>query len=202
MEKINIENYITNKKGIGWIVLLGWIPFLNVFLAIFLVAAYPSFSVGIRRTPFFRISKNKTLGDASFWGIFYMGITLIYIILTVLFIDYLKTLHFWTYLSVPLATFIIVIYLITYNMLYKNYIIYVNDFLNEIMLRGKPDESNNQPVTFKGGFRKDTKIYSMLEDLKRNNIIKTEKSNNRNEKIISFTPEFQQQMSTNITYQL
>ncbi|MDL2290444.1 hypothetical protein LJB95_03470 [Paludibacteraceae bacterium OttesenSCG-928-F17] len=193
MKKIKIEELnLPKKKGIGWIVLLGWIPIINIFLAIFLISTYPFFLVGLRRTPYFRISKNKTLGNASLWGIIYLGITFIYIILAVLFFDLLILHQFWMLLFTPIVTFLAAIYFITYNIRYKNNIQYVDSFINDVMIKAQSDSSYNSLVTFKEGNNKGTKTNAMLEDLKRNNIIKVEKSNKRKEKIISFTPEFQQ----------
>lgn len=189
MKEIKIEDInLSNKKGIGWIVILGLIPYIGlVYILLFVMFSGGIFGVRLRRMPVFVISNNKRLGSAKFWGIIFLVLAIIYTVLLILFFDYT-----FSNILFPLSCLIMGFYLITYSVRYNNYIQYINSFLNNFMLKERQSDNFDFRVILKRKEKIDERLEFMLEDLKRNDIITLSKGKNSKEKIISFTPEFQE----------
>lgn len=193
MKTIKIEDInLLNKKGIWWIIILGLFPVFGPLIGFAIFIVIQAFGIRLTHTPFFCECNNKSLGSARSWGIFFLIITAVYAILIGVFIDHFLILPLRIFILLPLFTLVIGLYLFTYGKRYNNYIRYVNSFLNDVMMKNQLNNHLDSQVILK---KKDRKVKDMLKDLQRNNILKIEDRENSDEKMISFTPEFQKILS-------
>lgn len=74
IEKVHIEN----KKGLGWTIALGWIPFVNLFVAfpaLMRAFGFPK----LRNSPKFWITDETHFGNALVWSVPYILFTVIWL---------------------------------------------------------------------------------------------------------------------------
>ena len=175
---------------------MGWIPLINITLIFF---ASIRGQHQINRVPYLWDS-----GNVAFWGVFYVLLSVFYTIVFVFFPEnlpnFLGANHnlsslIWliSFFSAPL--FGIGAYLIHYNKSYKEYLAFVNNFLNSIMLKNQQGRSFDSLVYLNDPKKTNVandETVAMLDDLKANNILTIEEDKVNNRKIIVFTREFQQ----------
>ena len=193
MKKFKIEELnLPNKKGIGWIALLGWIPIINFFYMVFLWIIQMRGRVKINKTPYLLIN-GKKFGNAKLWGIIYTTITLLYISILIIYTKNLLAITQMDILGVIifiiLPVFGITLFLFDYQKTYKFYTKQVDSFIEKMIV--ETNNSSSKTIIDVGNMR----IKSMMDDLKNNKIIEVEQSEIQDKVLVSFTPEFQQQIS-------
>jgi len=211
MTNINIEtlNFI-KKRGFWWIIILGCIPFFNLLVLLFIIFWYIVIipKIVLRQVPFFLAFKHRNIGKISHFGIFFLLLTAFYTAIIVFFPEKIPAVIAAVR---PIVAFIIKfgifafplfmtgIALFVYNQHYKEYIEFINSFLNNIMLRHQQAGSFNSPVFFNAAMHTDETTKLMLDDLERNKIITLEDGPESYRKAILFTDDFQKVLSARNT---
>jgi hypothetical protein len=152
------------------------------------------------------VSEYRSIGKISRFGFFFLLLTAFYTAIIVFFPEIIPA----TITAVrPIIAFIIKfgifafplfmtgIALFVYNQHYKEYIEFVNSFLNNIMLRHQHSGSFNSPVFLNATatVEADQTTVQMLDDLEKNNIIRLEDDTESYRKAIYFTDDFQEVLS-------
>ena len=200
---MNIEalNFI-KKRSFLCLIIWGCIPIFNLALLVFIIIWYIVIipKVRLRQLPFLLVFKHKNVGKISHFGFFFLFLTVFYTVMIVFFPEKFPAV---IETAKPLITFIIQfcifafplfmtgIALFVYNQHYREYIGFVNSFLNNIMMRNQQAGSFNSPVYFNAVMDTDETTKLMLEDLEKNNIIRLEDDTASYRKAIFFTADFQ-----------
>jgi len=199
MNNINIVDLnFTKKQGFWWLIILGCIPIFNILSALFILIYYivVTSRVMLRQVPFFVAFKRKNIGKISYFGYFFLFLTIASIIFITFFPEIIFTVirpvRLWIIYAVfALPLFVTAMALFIYSLHYKEYIEFVNNFLNNIMLRNQQSGSFNSPVFLNATVETDPITKFMLEDLEKNNIIHLEDDTETFRRAIYFTPDFQ-----------
>jgi hypothetical protein len=205
MTNIKIEelNFI-KTKGFWWVIAFGWIPIVNLLL-IFSVFSWKIFGLTsdkINRAPFLLVFSNKKIDNTSFWGILYLvfaGLLTVGFAFAFVFVfEYRELLHFWLFVVfVAFPPTFIGILLFSYNARHQQYLTFVNNFLNNVMLKEQQDGKFDSLVYLNNPKEVHADTVLMIKDLVENNVLSIEDDMIRNRKIIVFTREFQQVLENN-----
>lgn len=197
IEEVKIED----KKGIGWTVVLGWMPGVNL-LVLFSIFRRASRFPKLKSSPNFWFTDEVSFGSASVWGVIYLffgGICLIGY-LSALFksepsaVDGIIIAFFF----MVLPFFLIGISLRMCNVRYERYISAIDEALS--MLRGNVLSGKETPVksalakSFQYGDREmSPEETSMIwEDLQKNYVITYVSKSQTNELLVKvIAPELQ-----------
>jgi|GEM_PF-5868470 len=199
MTNINIETLnFTKKQGFWWLIILGCIPIFNILSALFILIYYivVTSKVMLRQVPFFVAFKRKKFGKISYFGYFFLLLTVVSIVFIAFFPEiiftFIRPVRLWIIYAVfALPLFVTAMALFIYNLHYKEYIEFVNSFLNNIMIRNQHSGSFNSPVFLNATVEADHTTTFMLEDLEKNNIITLKDDTETYRKAIYFTDDFQ-----------
>ena len=204
MTNIKIEelNFI-KTKGLWWVIAFGWIPVVNFFLA-FLFSLWKKYNLNKKKidlVPFLFASGSKQ--NASPWGIFYAVLAIVLALALLLFTDFLNDFNIWM-LSILIfwifPMFTIGVLLFLYCSRYQQYIVFVNNFLNNVMLKNQQNGRFDSAVFLNNPYGVHSDTVSMIKDLAENNVLSIEDDMIRNRNIIVFTREFQQVLEKTIKF--
>jgi len=192
-----VDLNFTKKQGFWWLIILGCIPIFNILSTLFILIYYlvVTSRVMLRQVPFFVAFKRKNIGKISYFGYFFLFLTVACIVFIMFFPEIIFTVirpvRLWIIYAVfALPLFVTAMALFIYSIHYKEYIEFVNNFLNNIMIRHQRAESFDTPV-FLNAAVDDPITTFMLEDLEKNNIIRLEDDTESFRKAIYFTGDFQ-----------
>ena len=202
MANIKIEelNFI-KTKGFWWVIAFGWIPIVNFFLLYFI---FPWKEIGfasdkINRVPFLLIFKNKKIDNTAFWGIFYLvfagilSVGFAFVFVFALSPEYRGLWQFWVFMffvAIPLV--LIGMSMFLYNAIHQKYITFVNNFLNNVMLKSQKSGKFDSLVYLNNPKKTHSDTVLLIKDLAKNNVLSIEEDKINSRKIIVFTREFQQ----------
>ena len=202
MTNIKIEEFnFIKTKGFWWIIAFGWIPFLSWILTYFLDDwkdsswQHTTLKLRINKVPFLFVQNNENIGRVSYWGGLYIMLAVSLSAVLVFMPEYLPNFLSWrlgVVLFSILPMLVIGIYLILYSKRYDAYIVFVNNFLNNVMLKNQKNGRFDSPIYLNSPIVAHDSTILMIDDLKKNNVLSVENDMTFSRKNIIFTVDFQQ----------